>query len=92
MKVTDLVAALAPTAKIHNIGIRPGEKLHEEMISTDEARRAVDRHDHYVVLPDIVWANQSAPGGKRVTDGFRYSSDSNTEWLDQAALAKLLDG
>jgi UDP-N-acetylglucosamine 4,6-dehydratase/5-epimerase len=91
MKLTDLVAALAPSAKVHPIGIRPGEKLHEEMISTDEARRAVDRGDHYVVLPDIIWANQSWAEGQPVADGFRYASDSNTQWLDKADLAALLD-
>lgn len=91
MKLTDLVAAMAPAAKIETVGIRPGEKLHEEMISVDEARRAVDRGDHYVILPEIVWSHQELVDGEPVPEGFRYASDVNDAWLDGQGLLALLD-
>ena len=91
MRLTDLVAALAPHAKVEQSGIRPGEKLHEEMISVDEARRAVDRENHYVILPEIDWSHQELLEGTPVPDGFRYASDVNDDWLDAKKLAALLD-
>jgi UDP-N-acetylglucosamine 4,6-dehydratase len=92
MKLTELVQALAPQANIESSGIRPGEKLHEEMISIEEARRTIDRGDHYVVCPEIDWADQRRLDGTPVPEGFRYSSDLNDDWLDASRLASLLDG
>lgn len=91
MKITDLVESLAPHAKVVETGIRPGEKLHEEMISVDEARRALDRGNHYVLLPDIDWLHQERLDGTPVPDGFRYASDVNEDWLDHEKLVRLLD-
>jgi len=91
MKLTDLVATLAPDAKVEQSGIRPGEKLHEEMISLDEARRVVDRGDHYVILPEIDYSHQKLLEGAPVADGFRYASDVNDDWLDTDGLAALLN-
>jgi UDP-N-acetylglucosamine 4,6-dehydratase len=91
MKLVDLVHAIAPRAKVETTGIRPGEKLHEEMISVDEARRAVSREDHYVICPDISWTGRRAISGDPLPDGFRYASDTNDVWLDAAGLAALLD-
>lgn len=92
MRLTDLVSAMAPDAKIEVTGIRPGEKLHEEMISADEARRTVDRGDHYVILPEIIWSHQELMDGQPTPEGFRYASDLNDVWLDAQGLADLLDG
>ena len=91
MKVTDIVAAVAPRLQVTTTGIRPGEKLHEEMISTEESRRAVDRGDHYAILPEIAWQDQERLDGHSLPEGFRYASDSNDEWLDAATLREQLD-
>jgi UDP-N-acetylglucosamine 4,6-dehydratase len=83
-KVTDLAHAIAPNAEIDIIGIRPGEKLHEVLISEDEARHTVELEKMFVVQPaEAIWFGYSwQERGKLLTDGFRYSSDNNTEWLD----------
>ena len=95
MRVTDMAAAIAPEAEIDIIGIRPGEKLHEEMISLHDARRTRDRGDHYVILPDIRMRHsavlEAEGAGERVPDDFQYSSDRNEAWLDADALRALLD-
>ena len=91
MRLPDLVEALAPCAKVEVTGIRPGEKLHEQMISRDEAHRTVDRGDHYVIRPDIEWAGSNPLDGEPVTDEFRYASDTNEQWLDHSQLKSLLD-
>lgn len=89
MRLTDLVAALAPEANIEIVGIRPGEKLHEEMISENEARRTLDRGDHFCIEPDIVWAGEHRFAGEPVPEGFRYASDINDTWLDRDCLLAL---
>ena len=91
MKLTEMIAALAPDAKVEVTGIRPGEKLHEEMISEHEARRTVERGDHYVICPEIVWSGKRSVEGEPVPAGFRYSSDQNDDWLDKEGLVALLD-
>ena len=91
MKVTDLVTALAPGASLKIVGIRPGEKLHEEMISVDEARHTVDRDDHYTILPEIEWTHQERLEGKRLPEGFHYASDNNDDWLDSERLGAMLN-
>jgi UDP-N-acetylglucosamine 4,6-dehydratase/5-epimerase len=92
MKVTDIIQGLAPQLHVRTTGIRPGEKLHEEMISIEESRRAVDRGDHYAILPEIAWQHQERLEGKALPEGFRYASDSNDEWLDPETLRRRLDG
>jgi UDP-N-acetylglucosamine 4,6-dehydratase len=92
MKVGDLARAIAPKAKIEVIGIRPGEKLHEVLISEDEARTSVELGDRYVVLPAEAmwfvfdWKSQ----GKPLPDGFRYASDTNPQWLDLDGIRKFI--
>ncbi|MDX1390019.1 MAG: polysaccharide biosynthesis protein, partial [Acidobacteriota bacterium] len=85
------ISALAPDANVEVIGIRPGEKLHEEMISEHEARRTVERGDHSVICPEIAWSGKQPVDGEPVPDGFRYSSDRNEVWLDEEGLVALLD-
>jgi UDP-N-acetylglucosamine 4,6-dehydratase len=82
MRVVDLAAALAPDAKLEIVGIRPGEKVHEEMISVEDARRTVDAGEFYVMKPDAYWwPPDHWPHAMPLPEGFRYSSDSNSDWL-----------
>ena len=95
MTMPDVASALAPGLPQRTVGIRPGEKLHEVMISADDARMSTELPDRYVIEPEFVeYARKpfSADAGTRVPDGFTYSSDSNTEWLDAAGLSALLAG
>ena len=94
MKIKDLAEALAPGAKYRIIGIRPGEKLHEMMISPDDARTTIELSDYYVIRPAFIyWSGSEGDTytkGKPVADGFQYSSDLNTEWLDADGLQVLI--
>lgn len=91
-KVTDLAKAIAPDAKLNIIGIRPGEKLHEMLISEDEARNTVELDTMYVVQPaEATWFGYSwQDKGKSLKEGFSYSSDNNTEWLDVEGIKKYI--
>lgn len=91
MRLVDMAKALAPDAEVRVVGVRPGEKLHEEMISADDARRTFDRGDHFVIVPDLEREGRAAPAGQPVKPGFRYASDDNDEWLDAAGLKALLE-
>jgi len=92
MRVVDLADAIAPDVPREIIGIRPGEKLHEVLLTSDETRHAVDIGDRYVVLPDHPWWRTSGAwtDGKPVNDGFVYGSDTNERWLSADELAALL--
>ena len=82
MRMLDLARALAPDCEIVDIGIRPGEKLHEVLLSEDEARHAVEMDDCYVIAPmHPWWKNQPIPLGAPLPEGFRYASDTNDQWL-----------
>jgi UDP-N-acetylglucosamine 4,6-dehydratase/5-epimerase len=93
MRITDLAEAIAPGAASEIIGIRPGEKVHELLITADESRHAIDAGDVYVVLPEHPWWNAKGPTmlGKPVPDGFVYGSDTNDSWLTVEALRGILD-
>ena len=82
VRVMDLAEAIAPRTETVEVGIRPGEKLHEEMISAEDARRTVRRDDRYVVQPTLaMWGGFSEATGEPVPEGFSYSSDTNDQWL-----------
>jgi UDP-N-acetylglucosamine 4,6-dehydratase len=83
MKVVDIAKVIAPDAELEEIGIRPGEKLHEVLIHEDEARATVELDEMYVVQPSASWwfGQNWQQKGKSLSDGFRYSSDSNDDWL-----------
>lgn len=91
-KVIDLAHAIAPQAEVEIIGIRPGEKLHEVLISEDEARNTVELERMFVVQPaEALWFGyQWQARGKTLPDGFRYSSENNTEWLDLEGIKKYI--
>ena len=91
MKIMDLVEAIAPGSQTHEIGTRPGEKLHEEMISEDDSRRTIDLGDRYCILPTIAAWGFEAPKGDAVEDGFAYRSNTNTEWLTVDDMRRLLE-
>ena len=93
MTIIDLLEAMAPGAMPRVIGIRPGEKLHEVMISSDDARYTVDLGDRYAIEPafaEYARTSFAVDGGQPVADGFTYSSDNNNEWLDAPALERMI--
>ncbi|MBE6430277.1 MULTISPECIES: UDP-N-acetylglucosamine 4,6-dehydratase (inverting) [Campylobacter] len=99
MKITDLAATLAPNLPIKLIGIRPGEKLHEIMISADDALHSLEFDDHYVITPSIRFYDKEADfainklgqKGSSIKSGFEYRSDNNTQWLNQQSLKEMIE-
>jgi UDP-N-acetylglucosamine 4,6-dehydratase len=81
---------MAPDAKLEIVGIRPGEKLHEEMISASDARSTVDMGSHYIVQPEFEWWSKERQSGEPVPDGFNYASNTNDSWLSVDQLRELL--
>lgn len=91
VKIVELAKAIAPECKTKIVGIRPGEKLHEVMVSEDDARNTLEFKDYYVVKPNFPWWNDdNNVGGKPVKDGFRYASNDNSDWLEGKRLKKVL--
>jgi len=95
MNVVDLARALAPECRHEVVGIRSGEKLHETMISEDDARNTLEYESYYAILPTAWdWDRKSyleKNGGQPCPDGFRYSSDTNNEWLTSEQLQKVIE-
>jgi UDP-N-acetylglucosamine 4,6-dehydratase len=91
MNLMDLAGAIAPGCRVETVGIRPGEKLHEVLISEDEARNTVELPEKFVVMQPYhpLWVEEVWRGGTKLTDGFRYGSDNNTQWLTVEQLRTL---
>lgn len=92
-KITELANVMAPGLPHKVVGIRPGEKLHEVMITEDDARATLELADRYLIQPWFnSWDNSTylAAGAKPVADGFRYSSDTNPAWLKDDEIARML--
>ena len=91
MRVTDIADAIAPGCERQFIGIRPGEKLHEVLVTEDESRHAVQTDWGFVIMPEYAsWPVKEHTGNADLPDGFRYSSDNNTEWLTGDALRSMI--
>ena len=93
MKVTDIATAIAPKAKLKIVGIRPGEKIHESMISEEDARNTYEYDSYFKILPAIYdWhqCNQRIGIGKKCSEGFSYTSGNNTQWMSSEELQSLL--
>ena len=88
MKITDLAAAIAPGMPTVEVGIRPGEKLHETMITAEDSRHTIDIGDYYVIKPETF--GYRGPEGKPVPEGFSYNSGANEQWLTVAQLRDTL--
>ncbi|MBN2144538.1 MAG: UDP-N-acetylglucosamine 4,6-dehydratase (inverting) [Candidatus Aureabacteria bacterium] len=92
-KVTDLAKAMGPHLKQTETGIRVGEKLHEIMITEEDSRNTYEYRNHFIIYPNFEWwscSQQIKTNGKKVKDGFRYTSDTNKKWLDIKTLQNLL--
>ncbi len=100
MKMTDLALALAPQLPMKIVGIRPGEKLHEMMCPADDSHRTIEFENHFVIEPTIKFTdsdtnylkNPLGEEGKKVEEGFEYSSDKNDWWLGRDEMLKLIEG
>ena len=82
MNIMDLVEAVAPDCEVSFTGVRPGEKIHEVLISPDESRQTIEFDSMFLIQPNFTWWREAnVNGGKPVSDGFEYSSDNNPRWL-----------
>ena len=87
MRIVDLAKAISPDAELVEIGIRPGEKLHEEMISVEDSRRTIIQNENrYVVLPVIAEWDFKSPIGAPMKDGYSYSSNTNDLWVYESEI------
>lgn len=91
-KITDLAQAILPGCDMPEVGIREGEKLHEIMVTREDSMNTYEYDRHFIVYPNMEWWNSGKiqPGGKKVEQGFQYSSDNNTWWLSAEELKEKL--
>lgn len=93
-RITDLAEAMLPGCVIRETGIRPGEKLHEIMVTTEDSHTTYEYDKHFIVYPQMTWNDRQQPdlSGRKVEEGFAYSSDKNREWLSVEDIRELLKG
>ncbi len=91
-KITDLAQAMLPGCKMPEVGIRPGEKLHEIMVTVEDSDTTYEYDKHFIVYPQVIWNSkqQINLSGKKVAEGFSYSSDNNVQWLSVEEIKELL--
>jgi UDP-N-acetylglucosamine 4,6-dehydratase len=93
MKLLDMAQAVAPNCEIECVGIRPGEKLHEVLLSEDESRNALETEDMFVIQPaHSWWRKDNWKDARAVPEDFRYASDTNSHWLTAEDLYVLVEG
>jgi UDP-N-acetylglucosamine 4,6-dehydratase len=92
MKIIDLAHAVAPGAKFEEIGMRPGEKLHEEMISADDSRRTIILENRYLVTPVVAEWGYEPPKGETMPEGQAYRSDTNELWMSELDIKNFIKG
>jgi len=93
MKLVDMAQALAPECETRYVVIRPGEKLHEVLVSEDEARNTLELDDMFVIQPSHSWWSQENwKDARPLPDGFRYASDNNPDWMNSGELLDLVHG
>ena len=84
-KITDLAQAMLPGCEMPEVGIREGEKLHEIMVTEEDAPTTYEYNKHFIIYPQMIWNNRQKPDpkgmGKKVPDRFSYSSGNNTQWM-----------
>ena len=92
-RVTDLAEAMAPACKIKEVGIREVEKQHAIMVTREDSAMTYEYEKHYIIYPHYNWWEEERvlPGGRKVEDGFAYSSGTNTQWLDTTQLRERLE-
>jgi UDP-N-acetylglucosamine 4,6-dehydratase len=90
MKIVDLANAIAPGSKLEEIGMRPGEKLHEEMISVDDSRRTIILENRFVVTPVVAEWGYLPPKGSRMPEGQAYRSDTNDLWVTESDIKNFI--
>ena len=91
-RIPDIAAAVAPGAERRLIGIRPGEKLHEVLLTADEARHTAEFDTYYAIYPSFPsWRSAAYPAGDEVPPGTTYSSDTNSQWLDAEGIRALIE-
>ena len=90
MKIVDLAKAVAPSAKLVEMGMRPGEKLHEEMISADDSRRTIILENRFVVTPVVAEWGFEPPIGKSMPEGQAYRSDTNDLWMLESDISNFI--
>jgi FlaA1/EpsC-like NDP-sugar epimerase len=92
-RILDVAEAVAPGVKTEIVGIRPGEKMHEEMITSSDSFNTIDLDRYYAILPQAnskIQEYYESKGGKMVEPGFCYNSGTNNEWLNQTQLRDLI--
>ena len=91
-KITDLAKAMLPDCEMPEVGIREGEKLHEIMVTVEDSMTTYEYEKHFIVYPQMTWNNKQKPdlSGKKVPEGFSYTSGNNTEWLSVEELRELV--
>lgn len=91
-KISDLAEAMMPGCKTREIGIYPGEKLHEIMVTVEDSATTYEYDKHFIVYPQVTWNEKQKinTSGKKVEEGFSYSSDNNTQWLSVEEIRELL--
>jgi len=91
MKIIDLARAVSPKSTLEEIGMRPGEKLHEEMISSDDSRRTIILKDRFVVTPVVAEWGYNPPKGVAMAEGLAYKSDTNEHWMSESDIKKFIE-